>query len=277
MSSAGAVARAAVPISNARAEASRKNGAKSRGPRTPEGKARSAQNALKHGLRADRHVVLPKEDAAEFADLEAAMVEDLAPVGALQIVLARRVVVAAWRLARADRIEAELFVYRCRDDGNLAIGLMRDGNGTRSVETLLRYRGAAQAELTRALRTLKALQAEQAAGAGLPGDPRRSRAAERTQATPPTRISACPEPQPPGPCRKPSGAGPRSNPKEPEPHPKSARPGPDRRPPEPGAPWNPAEPEVTCSHPIPRWLARARSSGSKPGSMPSGPATKTAS
>jgi hypothetical protein len=95
MSSAGAVARAAVPISNARAEASRKNGAKSRGPRTPEGKARSAQNALKHGLRADRHVVLPKEDAAEFADLEAAMVEDLAPVGALQIVLARRVVVAA--------------------------------------------------------------------------------------------------------------------------------------------------------------------------------------
>jgi hypothetical protein len=117
--------RAAVPISNARAEASRKNGAKSRGPKTPEGKARSSRNALKHGLRAERHVMLPKEDAAEFAELESAMIEELAPVGALQTVLARRVVVAAWRLARADRIEAELFVYRCRDDGNLAIGLMR--------------------------------------------------------------------------------------------------------------------------------------------------------
>ena len=100
------------PCSNARAEASRKNGAKSRGPKTPEGKARSAQNALRHGMRAQKYVVLPDEDAAEFAGLEAALVEELAPVGALQTVLARRVAVAAWRLARADRIEAELFEER---------------------------------------------------------------------------------------------------------------------------------------------------------------------
>jgi hypothetical protein len=159
MSSAGAAPRAAVPISSARAEASRRNGAKSRGPRTPEGKARSSQNALKHGLRAEKHVVLPVEDAAEFEALAAALIAELAPVGTLQMVLARRVAVAAWRLARADRIEAELFIYRCRDDANLAIGLIRDGNGTRSIETLLRYRGAAMAELMRALRTLKALQA----------------------------------------------------------------------------------------------------------------------
>ena len=100
------------PVSNARAEASRRNGARSRGPKTPEGKARSAQNALKHGMRAQQHLVLPDEDAAEFADLEAALVAELAPVGALQPVLARRVAVAAWRLARADRIEAELFEER---------------------------------------------------------------------------------------------------------------------------------------------------------------------
>jgi hypothetical protein len=34
------------------------------------------------------------------------MIEELAPVGTLQTVLARRVAVAAWRLARADRVAA---------------------------------------------------------------------------------------------------------------------------------------------------------------------------
>jgi hypothetical protein len=144
-------------------EASRENGAKSRGPKTPEGKARSAQNALKHGMRAQKYVVLPEEDGAEFAGLEAALIAELAPTGALQMVLARRIAIAAWRLARADRIEAELFA-ECRfADGGLGLALIRDGNSTRSFETLLRYRGAAMAEFWRALRTLKALHAERAA------------------------------------------------------------------------------------------------------------------
>jgi hypothetical protein len=166
VSSAGAARRAAVSVSNARAEASRKNGTRSRGPKTEEGKARSAQNALKHGRRARKHLVLPDEDAAEFAALEAALIAELTPVGALQTVLARRVAVAAWRRARADRIEAELFEERRSANGGLGLALIRDGNGPRSFETLLRYRGAAMAEFWRALRTLKALQAEQAIETG---------------------------------------------------------------------------------------------------------------
>ena len=166
MSSAGAGPSAVVSVSSARAEASRRNGAKSRGPRTLEGKARSAQNALKHGMRAQKYVVLHGEDAAEFAGLEAALIEEPAPVGALQTVLARRGAVAAWRLARADRIETELFEERAYGGGGPGLALIRDGNGTRSFETLLRYRGAALAEFWRALRTLKALQAEQALDAG---------------------------------------------------------------------------------------------------------------
>jgi hypothetical protein len=94
MSSAGAAApRAAIaadalPSASARAEASRRNGARSRGPKTPEGKARSARNALKHGLRAQNFVVVADEDGGEFEELEAALVGDLAPAGALQHVLA---------------------------------------------------------------------------------------------------------------------------------------------------------------------------------------------
>jgi hypothetical protein len=158
----GAPTRAATPVSNARAEASRKNGAKSRGPKTPEGKARAAQNALKHGLRAHKYVMLPQEDAAAFAALETTILAELAPEGALQTLLAHRVAVAAWRLERADHLEAEVLEFRSYDDANAGLALIRDGNATRSFDTLMRYRSAAMAEFMRSLRALKALQAEQA-------------------------------------------------------------------------------------------------------------------
>jgi hypothetical protein len=103
MSSIGAAPRAAASLSPARAEASRRNGAKSRGPKTAEGKARSCQNALKHGLRAQKHMVLAGESTTAFEALEAALLEELAPQGALQTVLARRVVAAAWRSSGPSR------------------------------------------------------------------------------------------------------------------------------------------------------------------------------
>jgi hypothetical protein len=153
-------------LSPARAAASRSNGARSRGPKTPEGKARSAQNALKHGLRAQQCIVLPGERAAAFEAFEAALLADLAPQGALQTVLAQRIVAASWRLARAERLEAELFCEARLDGAGpglaLALAVIRDGRGAGAFATLLRYRGNASAELWRALRTLKALQAEQA-------------------------------------------------------------------------------------------------------------------
>ena len=147
-----------------KALASRINGAKSRGPRTAAGKARSARNALKHGLCA-RKLLLADENAAAFAAFEKALLADLAPEGALQTLLARQIVAAAWRLARADRLEAEVVSFRISVDGSPGLAVIRDGNGARALPTLLRYRGGALAELTRLLRTLRALQAEARSGA----------------------------------------------------------------------------------------------------------------
>ncbi|MGH6900185.1 MAG: hypothetical protein ACREJ5_27155, partial [Geminicoccaceae bacterium] len=126
----GAAPRAAVPAISARAEASRRNGARSRGPKTTEGKARSAQNALKHGLRAQKYVVLPDEDGAAFAALEAALIAELAPQGVLQMILAQRIARAAWRLERAERLEVELFEEHHIPTGTRGLALIRDGNGT---------------------------------------------------------------------------------------------------------------------------------------------------
>jgi hypothetical protein len=150
-------------VSAARAEASRANGARSRGPRTAAGKARSSRNALRHGLCAQKCLVLPEEDPAAFRALEAALLAELAPAGALQGLLARQLVSAAWRLARSEQIEADMFrERRCPtvSDYSPGLGMIRDGNNSRSFETLLRYRGAAMTELLRALKALRALQAE---------------------------------------------------------------------------------------------------------------------
>jgi hypothetical protein len=161
-----AVPPAPIPPISARALASRINGAKSRGPKTEEGKARSSQNALKHGLRAQKFVVLRHEDAAGYEAHERALLAELRPEGPLRTLLAQRVAAAAWRLERADRMEAELFEQQGTGDGDLGLALIRDCNGARAFPTLLRYRGAALADFWRALKALNALQAE-AAAAGL--------------------------------------------------------------------------------------------------------------
>ncbi|MDE0392366.1 MAG: hypothetical protein OXI57_09880 [Rhodospirillales bacterium] len=92
-------------------EANRENARKSTGPRTEAGKAASSANALSHGLTAECLVLLPDEDGDAFARLREGVIADLAPAGALQEVLAERVAVLLWRLDRAARMEAELFIH----------------------------------------------------------------------------------------------------------------------------------------------------------------------
>jgi hypothetical protein len=153
---------------SARALASRRNGARSRGPRTAAGKARTARNALKHGLRARRLVLLDDENASEFRAFQAAARAELAPSGTLQSELVERIVTAAWRARRGDRLEAALLGCHLGPDAPkagdaqaaLGLGLMRDGNGPRALETLVRYRGSVLAELFRALGALRLLQAQ---------------------------------------------------------------------------------------------------------------------
>ena len=93
------------PVSEKRAQASRLNGAKSSGPKTPEGKARSAMNAVRHGLTA-QSAVLPGEDPAELGELSRGLLAQLRPADPLQRVLAERVVALTWKLRRVAAAEA---------------------------------------------------------------------------------------------------------------------------------------------------------------------------
>jgi hypothetical protein len=84
--------------------ANRSNAQKSTGPRTLEGKAVVAQNAVKHGLLA-QEVVIKGEEPGEFEFYRDQMREELDPVGQMESMLAARVVSLSWRLRRAERIQ----------------------------------------------------------------------------------------------------------------------------------------------------------------------------
>src|SRR5437764_489799 len=84
--------------------ASVENGARSRGPVTPEGKARTAQNATKHGLTG-RTVVLNCEDASAYQQLLSACHEEWQPQTRTELDLVNDIAACRWRLNRILTLE----------------------------------------------------------------------------------------------------------------------------------------------------------------------------
>jgi hypothetical protein len=98
-------------------KANRENARRSTGPRTPRGKAKSSQNALKHGLCA-KTVTLPGENIGDFQTLLTEFESEFQPVGALEQLLLRQLADIGWRLRRVPLLEAALWsarVQNCRD------------------------------------------------------------------------------------------------------------------------------------------------------------------
>ncbi len=104
-------------------QASRDNGKKSRGPKSPEGKAVSKFNGLKHGLRAE-HVILPGEDPAAFEAERQGWIDDWKPRSHTRAVLVERAAIASWRLRRSVKAEAAFLAERA-DNAGYAFDLER--------------------------------------------------------------------------------------------------------------------------------------------------------
>jgi hypothetical protein len=112
------------PKSSKKSATARANGAKSHGPATPEGRARSSQNALRHGLStrgATRRpgatraaalptvsVVLDDESPADFQRLLDSYLDEFTPTSPLEVELIETMVSARWRLRRLANIETTL-------------------------------------------------------------------------------------------------------------------------------------------------------------------------
>lgn len=173
-----------------KAAANRANALRSTGPKTPAGKAVVAQNAIRHGLLS-RACLMAGEDRAALDALRAELFAALAPVGAVEELLADQLVSVVWRLKRAQGMEsgvlANAFVEdlaRCGfsqerikarcvgqdDQGNpaadamlegAAVGLTarRDALGVAALERVARYGGALERSLFRTLHELERTQA----------------------------------------------------------------------------------------------------------------------
>ncbi len=165
--------------SPAQIAANRANAQRSTGPRTPEGKAASRLNALRHGLYAEGGMLrtqgrdpldaLSADFEAYFradfgADFRAEFKAGLGPIGAREEALIRCIAELFWRLDRLCAIEAALLTPddHAPDDhankapnkkirgGNARIGAARGKARVPNISALDRL-GRLEARLSRAL------------------------------------------------------------------------------------------------------------------------------
>ena len=158
-------------------KANRQNAKKSTGPRTPEGKARSSKNALKHGLLA-RDAVMADEDPAEYDRQLQILEENLFPKNAIEFELVLQIADSRWRLRRITRIEAGLTTYQYhgtdratrerypntvvpgRNGENQLLGKSMQDH-TQALHNLARYRTMTSRDITRALRMIRQLRKDE--------------------------------------------------------------------------------------------------------------------
>ena len=74
--------------------ANRRNARKSTGPKTPQGKAVSSQNAITHGLHCANRVLLPRESKVKFLLVQAGFIDSLEPMNATELFLVERITLA---------------------------------------------------------------------------------------------------------------------------------------------------------------------------------------
>ena len=128
-----------------------------RGPSTPEGKARSAQNARRHGLRARTFGIMPEEDQTEWGRHLEELRQGYGPVDDTELKLVEAIAAAMWNEIRADRTLAEVMVaIPPLAEGRPHAGDLQEPRHALSLNTAIRYMTAASMATQRAQRAFLA-------------------------------------------------------------------------------------------------------------------------
>ena len=106
-------------VSQEQFAANRANAAGSTGPRTSDGKARSSQNARKHGFAAAAYTVPRLEDVEEIAEIRESVIELYKPTNGQELIAVERIAVTQQSMNRAARLEAGTLTTCLNDVLNL--------------------------------------------------------------------------------------------------------------------------------------------------------------
>src|ERR1022692_3174985 len=94
--------------SEKKSAASRANGAKSRGPKSPETREKSSRNSVTHGFTAKNTVVLACENPEQFQVMLDYYADTYQPASPVEEDLVAEMVAARWRIHRLRMIETAL-------------------------------------------------------------------------------------------------------------------------------------------------------------------------
>jgi hypothetical protein len=156
---------------NCKSESARANGAKSKGPKTPEGKAASSQNAITHGLTAN-FTVLSNESEDDFQRLLDSYVDRYEPSDPVEMELVQTMAITRWRLRRLGNLESSLLnneVVKSAaevdmewatipDDERLALAFRKLAEESKALALLMRYEASLNRAYERAVKQLELLQ-----------------------------------------------------------------------------------------------------------------------
>ena len=94
-------------ISQRKIEANRRNAKKSTGPKTEEGKARSAMNSIKYGIYSDKYLI-KDESYEDFDNYRRKILKCLNPTNAVLFDMATHVVSNGWEYQRCTLLESKI-------------------------------------------------------------------------------------------------------------------------------------------------------------------------
>ena len=172
------------PVTVAGRLAALANSAKSTGPVTQEGRERSAQNAIRHGILAES-IVLDSESAERFSEVLSTLQDELQPNSSIESRYVETMALAEWRRLRLICIEKEQIAIESERQEAAELGgaealkpirltalaFRAMSDNSRAQELLNRYESRYDRQYQRAFNGLRAYRA----------DRRKSENAERSE------------------------------------------------------------------------------------------------